>query len=224
VSEDPTPGWRFLKAVVEGDPIEIDGVNLWKRRRLWVERGETIVVAHPLYPRQRRELPVREVEGPEGPIVFAAGELTGLVWGYFVPDPTLAAGFDLAGLVGDSGTLLFSPDPQRTASFYARLGFVETYRAFEDAMLARVDLELDGRALAIVLATAAPAGVAEPSTAGRGGVSLRADDVNAAFAALVSAGVPGLRAPAKREGPWGRRLVAWVEDPDGRAIELVQRT
>jgi glyoxylase I family protein len=46
------------------------------------------------------------------------------------------------------------------------------------------------------------------------------DDVPAAYAELVEAGVPGLRPP----GPWLESLViAGVADPDGNPVQLVSR-
>jgi catechol 2,3-dioxygenase-like lactoylglutathione lyase family enzyme len=45
------------------------------------------------------------------------------------------------------------------------------------------------------------------------------DDVPAALAALADSGVPVIKAPA----PWlGHLLIAWVEDPDGNPVQLVQ--
>ena len=50
-------------------------------------------------------------------------------------------------------------------------------------------------------------------------VVLWTDDVPASYAALTEAGVPGLAVPHE----WlGRLLIAWVADPDGHPVQLVQ--
>jgi hypothetical protein len=53
----------------------------------------------------------------------------------------------------------------------------------------------------------------------RAAVILWTDDVRAAFAALTDGGTPALAAPHE----WlGRLLIAWVADPDGNPVQLVQ--
>lgn len=77
-------GWRTLGVVVEGQPISIEGLNAWDHR--WTSRGdERVDLPHPTYPEQRHRLPVYELEDQGGRIVFAAGELSPGVWGFFVP-------------------------------------------------------------------------------------------------------------------------------------------
>ena len=45
------------------------------------------------------------------------------------------------------------------------------------------------------------------------------DDVVAAFADLTSAGIPALKPPHE----WlGRLLIAWIADPDGNPVQIVQ--
>jgi glyoxylase I family protein len=54
----------------------------------------------------------------------------------------------------------------------------------------------------------------------RATVTLWTEDTNAAYRALTAAGVPGLAEPHV----WlDRLLIAWVQDPDGHPIQLVQR-
>ena len=50
-------------------------------------------------------------------------------------------------------------------------------------------------------------------------LGFKVDDCDAAFAELTAAGVNAVTAPQTR--PWGQRT-AYVEDPDGNLIELVQ--
>lgn len=60
----------------------------------------------------------------------------------------------------------------------------------------------------------------DPVTEGqRAAVILWTDDTPAAFADLTARGFPPLEPPH----PWlGRLLVAWVSDPDGNPIQIVQ--
>jgi lactoylglutathione lyase len=51
-------------------------------------------------------------------------------------------------------------------------------------------------------------------------LGFRVEDVDAAFSDLVAAGAPPVTPPANR--PWGQRT-AYVADPDGNLIELVQQ-
>jgi hypothetical protein len=50
-------------------------------------------------------------------------------------------------------------------------------------------------------------------------VILWTDDVSSGYAELVASGVRGLREPHQ----WlGRLLIAWLEDPDGNPVQIVQ--
>ena len=82
-AEDVTPGWRFVWIGVEGNAVHIDGVNPWRVN--WTATARRIVVPHPSYPAQRHQLEVYEITGSDPPVVFAAGELSNGVWGFFVP-------------------------------------------------------------------------------------------------------------------------------------------
>ena len=76
-----TPGWRFVSIGLEGDAVDLGGINPWKAS--WAGTGQSIVVGHPSYPWQRHDLPVYTAEGPDGPVTFAAGEYSNGVWGFF---------------------------------------------------------------------------------------------------------------------------------------------
>jgi len=54
---------------------------------------------------------------------------------------------------------------------------------------------------------------------------LRVDDVDAVCARLAAAGVtvPGRPTTITAAGPWQGARCVYVEDPDGRTVELVQR-
>jgi hypothetical protein len=78
-------GWRAAGVVAEGQPIAIEGLNVWDHP--WAPRGdETVDLPHPSHPEQRHRIRVYEMEGQGSLIVvFAAGELSPGVWGFFVP-------------------------------------------------------------------------------------------------------------------------------------------
>jgi len=59
------------------------GVNPWEVK--WTPTHGRITVAHPQYPSQRHTAFTYEVAGVTPPIVFAAGEFSNGVWGFFVP-------------------------------------------------------------------------------------------------------------------------------------------
>jgi hypothetical protein len=80
-----TPGWRFVSIGFETDPTDIgDGLNPWTSD--WGSTTGWIVVAHPSYPWQRHSMSVYEVDHSGRHVVFAAGELSNGVWGFFVPE------------------------------------------------------------------------------------------------------------------------------------------
>ncbi len=117
--------------------------------------------------------------------------------------------------------ILFSADVERSAAFYRRLGFVERFRVPEAGTPIHVDLELDGYRIgfASVDSSKEDHGL-RPATVGqRGTITLWTADAAHAYRTLTDAGVPGSAEPHV----WlGRLLIAWLEDPDGHAIQLVQ--
>ena len=116
--------------------------------------------------------------------------------------------------------ILFSTDVRRAAEFYTGLGFTETFRVPADNPI-HVDLALDGWTLGIasVDSTRDDHGLDPVESGQRAAVILWTDDVPAAFAKLTADGVPALAAPHEF---LGRLLIAWVADPDGNPIQLVQ--
>ena len=76
-------GWRFVSIGLEGQPTDIAGVNPWEAE--WTATGSRITVAHPQYPGQRHVMWVYEVKGSAPRVLFAAGEFSNGVWGFFVP-------------------------------------------------------------------------------------------------------------------------------------------
>lgn len=128
---------------------------------------------------------------------------------------------DFTGAFTAPEVILFSADVERAAGFYTRLGFAETFRVPKEGTPIHVDLQLDGYKIgfASIDSSREDHGL-DPITSGqRATVTLWTEDTATAYRALTAAGVPGLAAPSV----WlDRLLIAWVQDPDGHPIQLVQ--
>ena len=117
--------------------------------------------------------------------------------------------------------ILFSADVERAAAFYSGLGFVETFRVPAEGKPIHVDLELDGYKLGVasVESLRDDHGLDPVADGQRAAVILWTDDVDAAFEELTANGVQALAPP----GEWlGRLRIAWIADPDGHPVQLVQ--
>ncbi len=77
-------GWRLVSIGFEPHPAEVAGINLWDQA--WTSTGQKITVAHPSYPSQRHHMWIYEATDTNPLIVFAAGEFSNGVWGFFVPE------------------------------------------------------------------------------------------------------------------------------------------
>ena len=118
---------------------------------------------------------------------------------------------------------LYSCNLPRAAAFYSELGFVETFRTPVTGEPSHIQLKLDGFTLGIATVEAARAhhGL-RPDGEGRWiEIVFWTDDTDAAVNALVGKGAP-LLSPA-HDFLEGRLRAAWVADPDGNPIQLVQR-
>jgi catechol 2,3-dioxygenase-like lactoylglutathione lyase family enzyme len=64
-----------------------------------------------------------------------------------------------------------------------------------------------------------------PGDPGASHLALRVDDLDALYARLLAAGVmaPGRPTTITASSPWNGARCVYVEDPDGRTVELVQR-
>ncbi len=117
--------------------------------------------------------------------------------------------------------ILFVGDCERAARFYAGLGFRETFRSSPTDPV-KVEMTLGGFMLGLALpGPAAQSHGLTPVTEGdRACVTLWTDDVDAAFAhAVALGGIPRRTPHAFRE----TLRVAFVNDPDGHPVQLVQR-
>lgn len=81
--ENEAARWTPVGAVFDGEAILIHGLNPWQHP--WVRTDATVALFHPSYPDQREVMCVYRIETPNGPVMFAAGELSAGVYGFFVP-------------------------------------------------------------------------------------------------------------------------------------------
>jgi hypothetical protein len=84
VTQAAVPGWRLVRVVFEGQPIEVAGVNPWDYQ--WRSTGGRIEVPHPSHPTQRHQLNVWQLDLDHGSPTFAAGELSNGVWCFYEPE------------------------------------------------------------------------------------------------------------------------------------------
>jgi catechol 2,3-dioxygenase-like lactoylglutathione lyase family enzyme len=117
---------------------------------------------------------------------------------------------------------LYSRDLPRAEAFYREFGFAESFRTPLSGEPVHIELTKDGFTLGIASVEAAKEhhGLA-PRGEGRWiEIVLWTDDVDAAVNALVAGGAP-LLSPA-HDFLEGKLRAAWVADPDGNPIQLVQ--
>lgn len=118
--------------------------------------------------------------------------------------------------------ILFVADCERSARFYATFGFAETFRSPAENPV-KIEMALGGFELGLALpGPAAESHGISPVTAGhRACITLWTDNVNEAHRLALDAGARDHRGPH----PFldGRLRVAFIEDPDGHPVQLVQR-
>ena len=118
---------------------------------------------------------------------------------------------------------LYSRDLPRAMAFYSALGFAETFRTPASGDPAHIEFTLDGFTLGIATIEAARDhhGL-RPEGEGRWiEIVLWTDDTDAAVNTLTARGAPLLTAP--HDFLEGKLRAAWVADPDGNPIQVVQR-
>ena len=121
----------------------------------------------------------------------------------------------------DPQVILFSENVERSADFYAGLGFAETFRVPEKGTPIHVDMVLDGYKIGVasVESTRDDHGLDPVADGQRAAVILWTDDVEAAYETMTADGCPGIKSPHT----WLDRLrIAWLADPDGHPIQIVQ--
>jgi hypothetical protein len=95
--------WRFVGTCTDGDPFELrPGVDVWASP--WrshevnpppaptgnyftgmAARYEQAAVIDPIYGEEKR-FQIWTIDGPAGPVTFAAGEFSNTIWGFYLPD------------------------------------------------------------------------------------------------------------------------------------------
>lgn len=118
---------------------------------------------------------------------------------------------------------LYTRDLARAVAFYSGLGFEESFRTPASGEPDHVELKKDGFTLGIATVEAARRehGL-RPQGEGRWiEIVLWTDDTDAAVNALTARGAP-LLSPA-HDFLDGKLRSAWIADPDGNPIQLVQR-
>jgi catechol 2,3-dioxygenase-like lactoylglutathione lyase family enzyme len=118
---------------------------------------------------------------------------------------------------------IYSDDLAQLVVFYEGLGFRETFRTPAEGTPVHVEVTLDDFVIGIASVDAA---VAEhglsPELGGRPiEIVLWTDNVDRDHARLIASGAPSLSAP--HDFLDGRLRAAWLTDPDGNPIQLVQR-
>jgi hypothetical protein len=77
-------GWEFIAAAVEGGSLLIDGADPWGVGWEALPVG-SVVVDDPVYPGGRHTLGAYRLVGVEPVVLFAAGEFSNGVWGFYEP-------------------------------------------------------------------------------------------------------------------------------------------
>jgi catechol 2,3-dioxygenase-like lactoylglutathione lyase family enzyme len=115
----------------------------------------------------------------------------------------------------------YSEHLERLRDFYLALGFQERFQHPPEGVPIHVELVLDGFNLGIAdVESARKDHGLSPELSGRAAeLVLWCDDTDAEYARLSAAGSTGLSEPHD----WlGDLRIAWIADPDGNPIQLVQ--
>jgi catechol 2,3-dioxygenase-like lactoylglutathione lyase family enzyme len=117
---------------------------------------------------------------------------------------------------------VYSHDVMRLVRFYEGIGFHETFRTPKQGEPVHMEVTLDGFTMGFASVDAAIADHGlSPSLGGRPiEIVLWTDSTDRAYARLTADGAPSLSPP---HDFLGSLRVAWVADPDGNPIHLVQR-
>lgn len=76
--------WKPVGVVIEGDRIVVAGINPWNYK--WAPSSiDAVELPHPTHQDEIHSMNVYEIESGGRTIVFAAGELSASVWGFYVP-------------------------------------------------------------------------------------------------------------------------------------------
>ncbi|GAA2241296.1 hypothetical protein GCM10010413_49540 [Promicromonospora sukumoe] len=81
---ETSQGWEFITAVFDGGPLLIDGVDVWGVGWEALPAG-SVVVDDPVHPGTQRRAHAYRLAGVEPVVLFAAGEFSNGVWGFYEP-------------------------------------------------------------------------------------------------------------------------------------------
>lgn len=117
---------------------------------------------------------------------------------------------------------IYSHDVMRLVKFYEDIGFRETFRTPKEGEPDHVELTLDQIKIGIASVNAATSdhGLRLNLAGHTMEIVLWNDDTDSAYTRLTAKGAPSLSPP---HDFLGFLRVAWVADPDGNPIQLVQR-
>ena len=79
---DPSD-WCPLAAVAYGDPVRLNGVNLWDHA--WSSMKTYIELPHPAFPNETHRFCLYTINVDSANVIFAAGELSPGIWGFYAP-------------------------------------------------------------------------------------------------------------------------------------------
>jgi uncharacterized glyoxalase superfamily protein PhnB len=129
----------------------------------------------------------------------------------------------MTAMFTDPSVNLYVRDVEASARFYAGLfGFTETFRTPATGTPIHVELRLGGLVLGLASTVAAhEAHGLVKGTGPCGDVALWTTDVDAAYASAVAAGAAQITPP--HDFLDGALRAGWLRDPDGNAVQLVQR-
>jgi catechol 2,3-dioxygenase-like lactoylglutathione lyase family enzyme len=122
----------------------------------------------------------------------------------------------------DPAINIYSHDVMRLVEFYTSLGFRETFRTPDEGSPVHVEVTLGGFTIGIASVEAAIADHGlRPDLGGRPiEIVLWTDSADRDYARVTAAGALSLSSP---HDILAHLHVAWVTDPDGNPIQLVQR-
>ncbi len=76
--------WKVLGIAVEGESIEIESIDIWSQK--WEPSNmPSVELPHPSYISQLHTMSIYQINIAGKSILFAAGELSANVWGFYVP-------------------------------------------------------------------------------------------------------------------------------------------
>jgi catechol 2,3-dioxygenase-like lactoylglutathione lyase family enzyme len=118
---------------------------------------------------------------------------------------------------------IYSHDVMRLVGFYERLGFRETFRTPQQGVPVHVELTLDQFTIGIASVGAAISDHGlDPDLGGRPiELVFWTEDTDRDHERLAADGAPSLSPP--HDFLNGQLRAAWIADPDGNPIQLVQR-